>query len=79
MTKEKKKQYDLIIKLINKECHPNIIIENLDDLMDSFENQNKRIIKNFDRWYNLLATDGVNSKGIVRNDILRYKEELTTK
>lgn len=79
MNRNQHNKYDLAIKLVNKECQKTTILDAVDELVKSYESEQDKLIKKLDRWYQLLLTDGVNSKGIVRNDILRYKEELTTK
>lgn len=76
MNKNQKSKYDLAIKLIDKECQPSTIKESVNELVKSYESEQDKLIKKLDRWYKLLITDGVNSKSMVRNDILRFKEEL---
>lgn len=46
------------------------------DYFETIEKILNRIESHLDRWLELLKTDGVNSKSMVRNDILRFKEEL---
>lgn len=79
MNRTQHNKYDLAVKLVNEECQKATILDAVDELVKSYESEQDKLIKKLDRWYKLLITDGVNSKGIVRNDILRYKEELTTK
>lgn len=79
MNRTQQNKYDLAIKLIDKECQPSTIKESVNELVSVYESEQDKLIKKLDRWYNLLITDGVNSKSMVRNDILRFKEELESK